>query len=90
MGESSQSSVASIERENAPSPPERLPGLDDEIVNQHFPPRAGITRRASAPSELPPARDNRIIDQASILLDMLELRETASLPSKLPSQEGEQ
>jgi hypothetical protein len=65
QSESSDSPVQSIERESAPSPPQQLSELDDEIVNQLFPPRARNTGRHSAPPELPPAGGSSLPDEGT-------------------------
>jgi len=54
-----------------------------------LPPPSRNTARVSAPPELQPVRDNKILDQASVLLDMLELRETQSAPELTPEDEQE-
>ena len=57
--------VPSIERASVPSSPEQPSQLDDDIIDQLFPPRARITERHSAPPELPPARVSRLLDECT-------------------------
>lgn len=44
-------------------------------------------RALSAPPELPPAKENSILDKASVLLASFEERETESAPPDLPSED---
>ena len=52
--------VPSIERASVLSTPEQPSQLDDDIIDQLFPPRARTTERHSAPPELPSTRVSRL------------------------------
>jgi hypothetical protein len=92
--EKSQSSVPSSESVLASSSSEDLSEEEDEQEeggdNRRSPsPQPERTERTtgSAPPELPPVRDNNVLDAASVLLASFEQRETQSAPPELPTQD---
>jgi hypothetical protein len=78
----SQSSESWDDRRFEPSPSEESSEEEheEEQAVQSPSPELETIERGSAPPELPPARDDSILDAASVLLDSFEQRETRSAP----------